>query len=256
MKKTIFAGCFALVAGLVMATTTGAAFVDGVVFNERVFNDIPDSVVTTAANFPGLVEIGDAFPNGGTGVNRHDALLSNDGGLTAKLFAIGDPFDVRAEVTLTDGSDTPRKEAGIRINSPITGDVLFIVNSDAGEIVAFGGGGPFHIFGKNDTGNGYSPGDTILMGTIYRPGAPGTLEYVIDRGSGLESSGPLPFANLEGGPVNFRVGLYGQGGPNAAGDFFNVHFANISARVPEPSSILLAVLAAIGGLWMVNRRAG
>jgi len=50
------------------------------------------------------------------------------------------------------------------MNSPI-GDMLFIVNSDAGEIVAFGG--PFYLFGNNGGGNGYTPGTPILMGIEY-----------------------------------------------------------------------------------------
>ena len=87
----------------------------------------------------------------------------------------------------------------------------------------------------------------------YRPGTPGTLEYAIDRGSGTESSGPLAFTNIEGGPKSFRVGLYVQGGPDTAGDFMNVQLSNIVAQVPEPTSILLAAFAAVGGLWLLRR---
>ena len=50
MKSPVLTTCSAFsawVAGLVIVATAEAAFVDGVVIDERVFNDIPDSVVTT-----------------------------------------------------------------------------------------------------------------------------------------------------------------------------------------------------------------
>ncbi len=44
-----------------------------------------------------------------------------------------------------------------------------------GEIVAFGGGAPFYIFGNNGGGNGYTPGTTILMGITERGGGDGPV---------------------------------------------------------------------------------
>ena len=122
---------------------------DGVFIVPRVFDDF-NSTLNVTNDYPTEVQFDESafLPGEGIFANRHDALFSADGGATPFTFQIGDAFNVRADVTLEDGSDTPRKEAGVRINSPITGDVLFIINSDAGEIVAFGGGAPFFLFGK------------------------------------------------------------------------------------------------------------
>ena len=79
-------------------------------------------------------------------------LLSSDAGASANVFSIDDTFTFKAEVTMRVGANSPRKEAGLRLNSPVTGDVLFLLNSDAGEIVAFGGGAPFALFGNNGWG--------------------------------------------------------------------------------------------------------
>ncbi len=234
---------------------------NGLKVNERVFNDYPTSTLTVSNSntIPGNVTIDDRNMTNatGNGANRHDALLSKDNGATAHTFSITEGFTFQTSLNLTAGSVTPRKETGIRINSPVTGDVLFLVNSDAGEIVAFGGGAPFKLFGNNGTGNGYTPGTSILLGITYRPDpgpAPGTIEYFIDRAGpgGFETSGPLNFDNLEGGPVDFNVGVYAQGGSNNnANDFFTVRFTDIN--IPEPAS--LSVLA-LGGVSLLGRRRG
>lgn len=116
-------------------------------------------------------------------------LASSDGGLTAHTFNIDDSFTFTTTLTLSDGFNSPRKEAGIRISSPITGDMLFLVNSDAGEIVTFGG--PFHLFGNNGGGNGYTPGTPILLGITETGGGdgsggiPDTIEFFINYGAGI-----------------------------------------------------------------------
>ncbi len=249
------------VSAIVLAAPAVAlAQFNGLTANPRVFNDYPSSTltITNSNSIPGNVTIDDRNMTNasGTGANRHDVLLSKDMGATAYTFPITEPFTISANVNLTAGSVAPRKEAGFRINSPVTGDVLFLVNSDAGEIVAFGGGAPFHLFGNNAMSNGYTPGTTLLMGMTYTPGAPGTLEYFIDRPGpgGFATSGPQAFSNLEGGPVNFQVGVYAQGGSaNNAQDFFTVRFTDITAAVPEPTSA--AALALVGGAVALRRRA-
>src|SRR5262249_49519959 len=151
--------------------------------------------------------------------NRHDVLVSADGGATALTLGIDQPFQIQTTLNLTDGSNTPRKEAGLRINAPVTGDVLFIVNSDAGEIVTVGGGGPFHVFGNNAGLNGYTPGTDITIGMKYTPGVPNTtaatpahIEYFANYAAlgGSISTGSLAWSNLEGGPTNFTIGVYAQ----------------------------------------------
>lgn len=247
--------CFATLIGLAAANAQGAA-INGYYTNPRVYNDMPGSTLTISpaapinAN-PATIQINDEFT--GTGVNRHDVLASGDGGVTAYNFGIDDSFVFTTRLTLDDFYNSPRKEAGIRINSPITGDMLFIVNSDAGEIVTFGGGGPFHLFGKNADGNGYTPGTSILLGIRQIGGGDGiggiptTIEYFIDYGAGNVTTGPLPWEDSEGGPLNYQLGVYAQGGNGGDGDFMNAMFSNTTyTAVPEPGTFALVGMGLFG----------
>ncbi|MBN1854423.1 MAG: hypothetical protein JW829_16955 [Pirellulales bacterium] len=268
MKHILF--CFTM--GLVVALSAVPAFatdandVNGVKINERVFNDFTTTTLVTTNNYPASVEFNETNYTddgiGGSWANRHDAILSIDSGLSEAVFSIDDPISFSADVTLTPGSNTPRKEAGLRLNSSVTGDALFIINSDVGEIVAFGGGAPFYSFGSGATG--YTSGDTIRMGMDYIPsgggpnGVPGLLRYWIDRGADgldIETSGFLAWANLEGGPVDFQAGFYLQVAPDLSiADSSYASFKNISVSViPEPASIMLAVLAVIAGAMLAKR---
>lgn len=245
--------CLAALLCTLAASISSATVFNGAFLHTRVFDGFPSSTLTVTDDYPSLIEFDDQNLNLSqqTGfANRHDAIMSTDGGVTPTVLSITESFVVGAEVTLSAVSDRPRKEAGIRINSPVTGDALFLINSDAGEIVAFGGGAPFHLFGNNGGGNGYTLGTSIFMGMKYTPGTPGTVEYMIDRGMGLESSGALPWANLEGGPVNYRVAFYGQGGSGIEGDGFTASFAKF---VPEPSTLSMAIFAC-GSLVVVALR--
>ena len=242
--------------GLV-ATNAQADPVNGYAINSRVFNNDPASVLTITPpviNFnPASFNIHDQYSGPFGGANRHDVLASTDGGATAHTFGIDDSFTFTTRLTLTDGFNSPRKEAGIRFNSPI-GDMLFLVNSDAGEIVTFGG--PFHLFGNNGGGNGYTPGSSILLGVREIGGGdgiggnPDTIEFFIDRGSGIITTGPLPWTNLEGGLPSFTVGAYVQGDANANGDFVNGLFTDttFTTIVPEPASFSLLGLGLLGAL--------
>lgn len=256
---------------LVSSAQAGGPAINGLTSVPRVFNDFPGSTLTiTNGNSVNLgagvseVTIDDSVFGAGGFANRHDVRLSSDAGATEHTFNISDEFTFKAEVTLTDGSDTPRKEAGLRINGPATGDVLLLVNSDAGEIVAFGGGAPFHIFGSNGGGNGYTTGSQILLGFTYvgnpdpnNPGVtPAKINYFIDRhdGNGIINSGFGDFSNLEFGAENFNVAVYGQVTPNDPTlDFINANFDDIMYNaIPEPASIALACLGLVG--MTVRRR--
>jgi hypothetical protein len=244
---------------LMLPAFAAAATFNGLKSNPRVFNDFSTSNLTlnNSNSIPGTVSIDDRnLTDDGTGgnfANRHDVTLSTDNGANSHVFSITEGFTIQANVTLSAGTTTPgtpRKEAGFRINSPITGDTLFLLNSDAHEIVAFGGGAAFHSFGSGATG--YTPGTTILMGLTYTPGAPGTIEYFNDRGSGIETSGPLAYSNIEGGPLNYTVAMYGQITPQDANDFITATFNNVTASsVPEPASL---ALLSLGSLAMLARR--
>ena len=254
--------CYVVLLGLA-AANTHADLVNGYATNPRVFNDNPGSTLTytpPAINVnPATFTIHDAYTGAFSGANRNDVLASSDGGATAVTFGIDSSFTFTTRLTLTDGFNTPRKEAGIRFNSPITGDMLFLVNSDAGEIVTFGG--PFHLFGNNAGANGYTPGTSILLGVTERGGGDGiggvadTIEFFIDNGSGLVTTGPLPWTDLEGGPLNFTVGVYAQGGANASGDFVNALFTDTTfTTIPEPGTFALFGMGLLGLLAMRRKR--
>jgi hypothetical protein len=256
----------AALAGLSALATAQVQAAEGYFANPRVFNDNAGSTLTITpaspiATDPATITIRDEYTGAFSGANRHDVLVSMDGGLTAYSHSIDESFVFTTLLTLTDGQNAPRKEAGIRINSPITGDALFIVNSDAGEIVTFGGGAPFHLFGNNGGGNGYTPGNSILLGIRHLAGGdgpggiPNTIEFFIDRGSGIETTGPKAWENLENGPVDFTVGVYAQGGANAGGDFINAVFANTTYTVvPEPGVLGFAGLGLVL-LGLLRRKA-
>jgi hypothetical protein len=257
--------CSATVVGLCLgASVPGyAQTVNGYFTHPRVFNDNPGSTLNIAPAppigvNPATININDQYTGAFSGANRHDVLASTDGGATAHIFGIDDSFIFTTRLTLTDGFNSPRKEAGIRFNSPITGDMLFIVNSDAGEIVTFGG--PFHLFGNNSMTNGYTPGTSILLGVKEIGGGDGiggnptTIEFFIDRGGGIETTGPLPWTDLEGGPLSFEVGVYAQGGANANGDFVNALFSDTTfTLIPEPASFTVVGLGLLG-LLAIRRR--
>lgn len=255
--------CCATLIGLAAANAQGAT-IDGYYTSPRVFNDNPLSTLTITpaapinAN-PVTININDQFTGAFSGANRHDVLASGDGGVTAYNFGIDDSFIFTTRLTLTDGFNAPRKEAGIRINSPITGEMLFLVNSDAGEIVTFGG--PFHLFGNNAGANGYTPGTSILLGIKQTGGGdgiggiPDTIEFFIDKGAGIVTTGPLAWSNVEGGPLNFRLGVYAQGGANANGDFVNALFTDTTYTVvPEPGTFTLVGMGLFGLLAFRRKR--
>src|SRR4051794_5033695 len=173
-----------------VAVSAKADLINGYAKAPRVFNDNPGSTLTInppVINFnPATITIHDAYTGPFSGANRSDALASSNGGGAAHQYGIEDSFVFTTRLTLTAGFNGPRKEAGIRFNSPI-GDMLFLVNSDAGEIVTFGG--PFHLFGNNAGGNGYTPGTSILLGVKETGGGdgiggnPDTIEFFMDRGA-------------------------------------------------------------------------
>jgi hypothetical protein len=274
MNRQMIWPAIAIIASL--STNAAYAQINGIKTHTRVFNDFTTTtLVTTNGNSVNQGPVlSSASTNetvwtddgiGGTFANRHLFTLSSDNGATDHFFNINDSYTVSSLINLADGSNSPRKEVGFLIQ-PAFADAQFIVNSDAGEIVAFGG--PFYLFGQNSSSNGYTPGTTILMGYTMIAAGDGngplqnTIEYFIDRQPGVpggeSSSGPLPYGNSEGGPpTNYTVSLYSQATPNLAnsGEFVTVQFTDIRfASIPEPATCITLVLGMIGLAWIRGGR--
>ena len=253
---------------LTASISTNAAYaqINGINAHLRVFNDFSTTTLVpnngnTVNQGPVLSAAGTNETNwtndgiGGNFANRHLFTLSSNGGANDHFFSINDSYTVSTLINLADGSDSPRKEAGFLI-TPGCCEAQFIVNSDAGEIVAFGG--PFFSFGQNSSSNGYTTGSTIRMGFTMIAAGDGngplqnTIEYFIDRLPGVpggeSSSGPLPYGNLEGGPpTNYTISLYSQASPNLSNpnEFVNAQFTDIRF-IPEPATCVSLVLGMIG----------
>ena len=134
-------------------------------------------------------------------------------------------------LTLTGTPTSPRKEAGFRLDSSIGGDGLFIVNTDAHEIVAFGGPLPFYSFG-----NTYNSGTPIVLGMTYEN--IGGTNGIVYSANGVNSPF-LPMSNLEQGVID---------GSTLGG------YLQVVGIVPEPSSIALLGLGALT-LYLRRRQA-
>jgi hypothetical protein len=226
--------------------------INSVVIQERFFNDFPGSTLTTVNNFPTDVSFTESNYGAGGFANRHNAVYSADGS-TAYGLTQSDGFDISFNVLIDAGSLSPRKEGGIRFDSGITGDGLFIVASD-GEVAAFGGPLPFHSFGAG----AYTAGTTAGMRVIYRPdddtdafdGDASTMEYFFNG----VSSGQLDISNTENGWASgTTISNYLQVAPDTGnpGDFAIAEYSNIAISVPEPGTLLLLGL---GGVLALRRR--
>src|SRR5256885_2077622 len=128
MIKSISQFLCVCAAGCLIASAQAA--VNGFHSNPRVFNDFSTSALTIVnpGTNPDTASIDDRLLAddgvGGSFANRHDILASSDGGATNATFFTGQGFTVSTTLTLTDGVNSPRKEAGLRVNNGATGDVL------------------------------------------------------------------------------------------------------------------------------------
>jgi hypothetical protein len=142
----------------------GRAHAQSLLIHPRVFNDVPASTFTSSST-SNSVSLSDSSVVSASGyANRHDWRIS-DNGTSDKVFGPTDYFDLSADLTLTANPVSPRKEAGIRINSS-SGDSLFIVDTDAHEITAFGGAFPTYDFRAHSVTD-FVSGNTLHMRIQY-----------------------------------------------------------------------------------------
>jgi hypothetical protein len=216
------------------------------ILHVREFNDDSNSVLTVVNNYPSLVSFDDRQLDGdgmgGEFANRHVWRFSNDGGGTAYAFNNNDFFNVSMSVTL-DGTVSPRKEAGYLFDTA-GGQGQFIVNTDAHEIVAFGGPLPFFAFPAT-----FMAGQTITLGMEYFLDTNDGMRKVIYHAGAL-SSPALAFTNLEQGIIDgSTLGGYVQGqiAVGNPANFVSAQFANITI-IPTPGAAGLVLLGIGAGL--------
>jgi hypothetical protein len=208
--------------------------INSVTVQPRVFNDIPGATIVTANNYPSQILFYEAGVSAATGfANRDVWRFSNNNGATAYAFGNNDFFQATMTLTLTGTPISPRKEAGFILSS-IGGDGQFIVNTDAHEVVAFGGPFPFYAFPAT-----FDSGETITLGLNYFLNGNGKRSLIYTA-NGV-SSPPLEFTNLEQGIIDgSTLGGYFQI-PNDPSNPFNggsALFGSISI-IPEPSALAL-----------------
>ena len=168
----------------VVGASAQVTSINSAVVRERVFNDDSDSVLTTTNAYPTAITFDDrALDGDGAGgefANRHVWEFSANG-TDAYQFDNDDFFEVFMDVTLTGSPAAPRKEAGFLLQTA-GGDGQFIVNTDAHEVVAFGGPLPFFAFPAT-----FDSGETIRLGMTYFLDSSDGLRKVIYHAGGVSS---------------------------------------------------------------------
>lgn len=232
--------------------------INSAVVQPRVFNDDPTSDFSFINNYPTSILLNDQSVdrNGGAGgfANRHIWTFSNNT-TTSYRFQNNDYFEAFMEVTLDANPNSPRKEAGFLFDT-LGGQGQFIVNTDAHEVVAFGGPLPFFAFPAT-----YDAGETVRLGLRYFQDVDGKRKIVYSA-NGVESPAQA-FGNLEQGIINnTTLGGYLQvqilnTEPNNFGSalFADISIEGLPAVVPEPSSLLtLGMGIVVPGLLLCRRR--
>jgi hypothetical protein len=211
----------AIVAGNALAftevPTTAAVF-------ERVFNDCPISILEVDNSYPTLISISDTKSNCGGGfANRHCWRFSQNG-TDPQLFFNNNGFSFGADVTARGAGEG---EAGLQISpwwSQLV-DGVFNIRTTDGEIACFGGRLPFYSFTAAQAVT-YTKGDMIHMEMEYLPNGlseanPATIEYRLDYGGMMYTSGPLPF-DMGNPDENPPYGLWGMLNEATAGGHVQV----------------------------------
>ncbi len=221
MKNVFAMSALALVAFAGSAFAQDITSVNGFQFQARVFNDFPATNLmygpagapALAAPAPGNyplapfatgVQISEQFAQGAAGsfANKHQALLSNDGGATPFGVSQFQSFTLTSTITINAGAANPRKEGGmVFYNNRGNGFIdegRLLVTSDNGEVAMFGANMNFFGFGAGT----YTPGTTASMSYQYfAPGTAGTPNagiaayrvLFLDAVTGLHDSGMVSF---------------------------------------------------------------
>jgi len=243
-----------LIAGSLPGVVSATPNANGIVVNERVFNDCPITTLTVTNSYPSSVMIDDANLSCAGYANLHNWHFSEDGGATEAVFNNGDSFRFGADLVI---SGTAEAEAGLQIAPWWSQDVdgRFNVRTTDGEIACFGGRLPFFSF-TGDFGIHYVKGDAIHLEVTYDPQGnsmsnPATITYSLMYNGSSYSSGALPFD--EGNPAegygswgmldDARVGGYvqvfmqnGNTAAEAGAEWSNVEYGVLQVVAVEPAT--------------------
>jgi hypothetical protein len=170
--------------------------------------NLPNAVLSGVTNYPSLVSF--SVTNAGVGTTNTSFSPIQDvwqfsvqGQTNAYMFQSNDLFNVTMNVTLTGSPVSPRKEAGFAFND-VAGNIngQYILDTDAGEVVAFGGNLPFYATPLN---RAFQSGDTITMGITMLIDANGK-QAIVYSADGI-SSPPLEFGSPQ---TDYTLGGYLQ----------------------------------------------
>jgi hypothetical protein len=267
--KKLFAVALLFTLGLAVTSAYASPDVDSAIIKTRLWNDDPDSVLTTTNNYPTLIAIEDTALDGdgmgGEFANRHNFRLSDNGGVSEAVFANNDSFAFYSDVTIT---GTGNAEGGLNLSPWYSQDFdgVFMIRTDDGEISCWGGRLPFYNFTASQSLT-YTKGDTVNLGMVYRPRGlnqfnPATIEYKLFMDGTNYTSGPLEFD--EGNPdEDPPYGLWGILNDARLGGYFlpkivvgdslngaRIDFENM-VYIPEPATVTLLGLM---GLAVLRRR--
>jgi hypothetical protein len=207
------------ITGLALGAEAQVSNINSVVVTPRILfgNSLSNAVLEAVTNYPTVISFTET--NAGTSQSGFQPIqdlweFSADGGKTAYLFQTNDYFTAYMNVTLTGVPAAPRKEAGFAfedINGNINGQ--YILDTDAGEVVAFGGNLPFYASPLDHT---FVSGETITMGVSIFKDSNGS-NAIVYAANGI-SSPVLEFGNPGG--VNAVYTVNNSPAPYALGGYF------------------------------------
>jgi hypothetical protein len=254
-------GAFSLAFLLVPGASADVSSINSAIVTPRVFNDVPGATFASVNNYPASIVFSESGVSASTGfANRDVWQFSNNGGASAYQFQNGDYFQASFDVSLDVTPGTARKEAGFLFSTANDGDIQFIVDTDAHEVVQFGGISFYSFTASN--GISYSNGQTIQLGLDYfldtngknalQFFANGTASPIFEFGPTV-GTGALDIGN------GSTLGGYFQivNDPNNPGNGGTATFRNISiseiTSTPEPSALVLLASGFLG-LILITRR--